>query len=195
MPIEERGVKGSAQTWQERDASQDAELRRWLDSRFRGPLMSFFLRRMGERAEAEDLTQEVFVRILGTGERGGIRDADALVFKIAANLLRDRARKICTQSRAHIAEFDDHLISELTREFIEDHTPERVVLARVEITAVLSALDELGERTKDIYVLFRLEGMKHRQIAELYGISISTVEREVARATLHLAMRFGTEAP
>ena len=156
--------------------------------------MSFFLRRIGDRAEAEDFTQEVFLRLIGAVGREGIRDADALVFKIAGNLLRDRARKALTQSKAHIGEFDDHLISELTREFVEDCSPERVVLARVEITAVLSALDELGERTKDIYVLFRLEGMKHREIAGLYGISLSTVEREVARAMLHLALRFGSEA-
>lgn len=170
-----------------------AELLARLDARFRGPLMSFFLRRIGDRAEAEDLTQEVFVRLLGAIEREGVRDADGLVFKIAGNLLRDRARRAVTHSRARIGEFDDHLISELTREFIEDHSPERVVLARVEISAVLSALDELGERTKDIYVLFRLEGMKQRQIAALYGIGISTVEREVARATLHMALRFGPE--
>lgn len=172
---------------------QVAELPARLDARFRGPLMSFFLRRIGDRAEAEDLTQEVFVRLLGAIKGEDVRDADALVFKIAGNLLRDRARRVATQSKAHIGEFDDHLVSELTREFIEDHSPERVVLARVEISAVLTALNELGERTKDIYVLFRLEGMKQRQIAELYGIGISTVEREVARATLHLALRFGSE--
>jgi len=173
--------------------SQGAELLGRLDARFRGPLMSFFLRRTGDRVEAEDLTQEVFVRLLGAIEREGVRDADAMVFKIAGNLLRDRARRVMTQSRAHIGEFDDHLISALTREFIEEHSPERLVLARVEVSAVLGALDELGERTKDIYVLFRLEGMKQRQIAALYGIGISTVEREVARATLHLALRFGSE--
>lgn len=166
-----------------------------LDARFRGPLMSFFLRRIGNRAEAEDLTQEVFVRLIGAVAREGVRDVDALVFKIAGNLLRDRARKALTQSKAQISEFDAHLVSELTREFIEDCGPERVVLARVEITAVLSALGELGDRTKDIYVLFRLEGMKHREIAGLYGVSISTIEREVARAMLHLALRFGSEAP
>jgi RNA polymerase sigma factor (sigma-70 family) len=164
-----------------------------LDARFRRPLMSFFLRRIGDRAEAEDLTQEVFVRLIGAIERDQIRDADALVFKIAGNLLRDRMRRAAIHGKAQIGEFDDHLVSELTREFVEEHSPERVVLARAEISAVLKALSELGERTKDIYVLFRLEGMKQRQIATLYRLGISTVEREVARATLHLALRFGPE--
>jgi RNA polymerase sigma-70 factor (ECF subfamily) len=156
--------------------------------------MSFFLRRIGDRAEAEDLTQEVFVRLIAAMDRQDVRDADSLVFKIATNLLRDRMRRAASHGKAHISEFNDHLVSELTREFVEEQSPERLVLARVEISAVLKALAELGERTKDIYVLFRLEGMKQRQIAALYGTGISTVEREVARATLHLALRFRPES-
>ena len=50
-------------------------------------------------------------------------------------------------------------------------------------------LDELGQRTRDIYVLFRLESMKQKEIAALFGIARSTVEKEVMKATLHLALR------
>ncbi|MEI9927532.1 MAG: sigma factor-like helix-turn-helix DNA-binding protein [Sphingomonas sp.] len=78
----------------------------------------------------------------------------------------------------------------MTHEFVEDRTPERVLQGRDEVTEVVRALGELKERTRDIYLLFRLEQMKHREIAVLYGISQSTVEKEIMRATLHLAMRF-----
>jgi RNA polymerase sigma-70 factor (ECF subfamily) len=54
----------------------------------------------------------------------------------------------------------------------------------------LKALDELGQRTRDIYVLFRLEAMKQREIAALYGLTVKSVEKHVMRATLHLALRF-----
>ena len=167
------------------------ELQRQMDQRFRGPLMSYFVRRVGDRSEAEDLTQEVFARMLTAAARQPIDDREAFIFQIASNLLRDRGRKTVTRAAAQLAEVDDRLVSELTREFVEDRGPERVLLAQEEIGAVLNALDELGERTRDVYVLFRLEAMKHRQIAELYGISASTVEKEIARATLHLALRFG----
>jgi RNA polymerase sigma-70 factor (ECF subfamily) len=162
-----------------------------FDARFRGPLMSFFLRRVGDRAEAEDLTQDVFIRLAGVTQREQIDDPDALVFKIAANLLRDRGRRNATRAVAQLAEMDDHLVSTLTREFLEDRTPERVLLARLEMVDVLKALDELGERTKDIYVLFRLESMKQREIAALHGLTVKSVEKHVMRATLHLALRFG----
>jgi len=173
----------------------DGDLLARLDARFRGPLMSFFLRRVGDRAEAEDLTQDVFIRLVGAGGQGQIADAEAFVFKVATNLLHDRGRKSARRGAAQLAEVDDHLVSALTREFMEDRDPERVLLARVEIAEVLKALDELGERTKDIYVLFRLEAMKQRDIAALYGLTVKSVEKHVMRATLHLALRFGGAHP
>ena len=166
-------------------------LRARLDERFRGPLMSFFLRRVGDAAEAEDLTQDVFIRLLGAAERQPIEDVEALVFVPAGNLLKDRGRKATRRGEASRGVIDPALVSEVAREFVEDRDPERVLLARESYAEVLAALDELGQRTRDIYVLFRLENMKQKEIAALFGIARSTVEKEVMKATLHLALRCG----
>ena len=170
-------------------ARSAAALRARLDERFRGPRMSFFLRRVGDGAEAEDLTQEVFVRLLGAAERQPIEDVEALVFVTAGNLLKDRGRKAMRRGEASRGAIDPALVSEVAREFVEDRDPERVLLARESYAEVLAALDELGQRTRDIYVLFRLESMKQKEIAALFGIARSTVEKEVMKATLHLALR------
>jgi len=170
-------------------------LRARLDERFRGPLMSFFLRRVRDPAEAEDLTQEVFAKLLTAAARGEIEDVDALVFVTAGNLLKDRGRKAARRAQASAGAIDPALVRELTHEFVEDRDPERVLLARESFAAVLAALDELGQRTRDIYVLFRLENMKQKEIAELFGIARSTVEKEVMKATLHLALRCGGARP
>ena len=53
------------------------------------------------------------------------------------------------------------------------------------------ALDELGERAKHVFILFRLEGRKQKDIAALYGISVSAVEKHIMAAMLHLMKRFG----
>jgi RNA polymerase sigma factor (sigma-70 family) len=171
---------------------QNAALHARLDARFRGPLMSFFLRRVTNRAEAEDLTQEVFARLLAATDRAAIDDADSFVFQIAANLLRDRGRQTATRAATQLVNVDQRLVSELTREFLEDREPERALIGRETIVSVLKALDELGQRTRDIYLLARLEGMKHRDIGALYDVSVGTVEKAVARANLHLALRFGS---
>ncbi len=157
----------------------------------RTPLMRFFLRRVRDRVEAEDLTQEVFARLLGTAKRDRVEDPQAFVFQIALNLLTDRSRRTQRRGKAQLALVDPHRVSELTMEFVEDRTPERVLEGRDDVERVVKALGELSERTRDIYLLFRLENMKQAKIAELFGISRSTVEKEVMRATLHLSLRFG----
>lgn len=170
------------------------ELTARLDARFRRPLMSFFLRRIGDRAEAEDLTQDTFLRLVAAIEREQPDDPDAFVFKIATNLLRDRGRKRTARAGVILRDVDENLVSEVTREFLEDRNPERVLLARTEVADVMKALDELGERARDVYLLHRLEGMKQKEIALLFGVSVSSVEKYVMRANLHLALRLGGDA-
>jgi RNA polymerase sigma-70 factor (ECF subfamily) len=162
-----------------------------VDARFRRPLMSYFVRRVRNHAEAEDLTQQVFVRLLGAGGDARIEHAESYIFTIAANLLRDRGRKGMRQSEALQISLDRDLISEVAREAVEDRSPERVLVGRESLADVLRSLDELGEKTRDIFILFRLENMKQREIADLLGMGQSTVEKHVMKATLHLARRYG----
>lgn len=178
---------------QSADGSDNPELRITLDGRFRGPLMSFFLRRIKNRAEAEDLTQEVFVRLLGASEPNRIRDAEAFVFQVAANLLVDRSRFEARRALTSCIPLEDAWPGELTGELVEDREPQRVLLSRESLVEALRMLDTLGERTRDIFILFRLENMKQKDIAAIYGIAQSTVEKHVMKAVLHLASRFGRE--
>lgn len=157
----------------------------------RPPLMRFFLRRVRDRSEAEDLTQEVFARLIASSQTKEIGDPQAFVFQIAMNLLRDRGRMAQRRGSAHLAAIDPHRISAISHELVEDIHPERVLQGRADVAEVVRALEELSERTRDIYVLFRLENIKQGEIAALFGISRSTVEKEVMKATLHLATRFG----
>ena len=63
-----------------------------LDARFRASLLAYFLRRTGNAQEAEDLTQETFVRLIGSHSFEMADEAQAFVFRVASNLLRDRGR-------------------------------------------------------------------------------------------------------
>ncbi len=168
-----------------------AELAQRLDARFRAPLMSYFLRRTGSRQDAEDLTQEVFLRILRREEDLPSDYAEVFLFKIAANLLRDRARQEGARRKGDHFSIDGAEGEALSPGLIEDLGPERVLLSQEALAAVLRALEDLGERTRDVFVLYRLEKMKHREIAALYGISVSSVEKYVARATERLSQVFG----
>jgi len=170
--------------------SPPIDLRMQLDAWFRAPLMRFFTKRTGDRIEAEDLTQEVFMRLVRAKSLNQIEQVNAFVFKVADNVLRDRNRRASLLRLHEGLPPDDAAIDELTREFVEEFEPERVLVGRETLADVLRALDELGERTRNIYVLFRLENMKQKDIAELYGIGPSTVEKHVMKATVFLAQRY-----
>lgn len=171
--------------------STAADLRNQLSARFYGPLMAFFLRRLDDRSEAEDLTQEVLLRVVRAAGIEKIERPESFVFKIAINLLRDRRRRSVRAGNPGFVPLDEALAEELQSHLVEDLSPERVLLGRDSLAEALRALDELGERTRNIFILFRLENMKQKDIAALYGIGQSTVEKHVMRAVLHLATRYG----
>jgi RNA polymerase sigma-70 factor (ECF subfamily) len=162
-----------------------------LDRSFRGPLVAYFLKRVKSRNEAEDLTQEVFVRLLNHPDKNNGLTIEGYVFTIAANLLRDRAKSVAAaaQKRAHSLNVLDEKDA-FNANLIEDRHPERVLVGRQTIQDVLEALAELGERTRDVFILARLENMQHREIATMYGVSVSAVEKMMMKAMAHLGARF-----
>lgn len=154
-------------------------LRADLFRRFRGPLMAFFNRRTGDQVEAEDLAQEVLLRVMQHDDAATIDPPDAFIFATARNLLKDRARRAEVRARNRI---DIEILGERS----EGLSPERVIQMRQDLARAMAALSELSEKTRDIFVLHRLEDMKYREIAELYGISVSAVEKHLIRAFAHV---------
>jgi RNA polymerase sigma factor (sigma-70 family) len=162
-----------------------------LDRSFRGPLLAYFLKRVKNRNEAEDLTQEVFVRLLHHPDRHNGHTLDGYVFTIAANLLRDRAKSVTGGHDRRIQSLD--LLAEkeaFSANLVEERNPERVLVGKQTIQDVLEALAELGERTRDVFILARLENVQHREIGAMYGISVSMVEKMMMKAMAHLGARF-----
>lgn len=152
-----------------------------LSARYRLPLIAYFQRRVRSREEAEDLTQEVFLRLSRRLDVEQVDNAEAFLFRTAVNLLRDRSRRGKTAA--------SHMDELAHRAGFEELSPERVLQSRQSLASVLRALDELDERTRDAFILHRLEGMRHAEIASLYGVSVSSVEKYIIKAIAHLAKR------
>ena len=157
-------------------------LLRQLSERYRLPLTAYFARRVGSRSEAEDLTQEVFLRMVRRLELDNVENVEAFVFRTAVNLLRDRSRRDKSQNERKV-EFANR------NPDVDDLSPERVFDSRQSLTNVIAVLEGLDERTRDAFILHRLEGMKHAQIAELLGVSVSSVEKYIIKALTLLTQR------
>ncbi len=74
------------------DEAVDAVLARWF-SHYRPALFGFFVRRTHNASDAEDLVQDVFIRLVRLGPAPEIHDIEAFIFRTATNLLRDAARR------------------------------------------------------------------------------------------------------
>jgi RNA polymerase sigma factor (sigma-70 family) len=153
-----------------------------LHERYRSALLAFFARRLHNRTEAEDLTQEVFAKLAGTSRR--FREPDAYVFQTAANLLRDRNRR-------EKVRFNYQMHELVTASPSDPLGPERVVAGRQTLYEVIDALQELPERTRTIFILHRLEKLKKGEVAALLGLSISGVDKHLVKAMVHLQGRLG----
>jgi RNA polymerase sigma factor (sigma-70 family) len=154
-----------------------------LAARYRAPLMRYFLRRGVSHETAEDCVQDVFLRI-AQAEPGLIENAEAYLFKIAANVLVDRARRAKTRSESlHDPLGDQPLAS-------REGSPARVFEDRQALRRLAAVLDELPSRTREIFLLNRLDGLSYTQLAVRYAVNVKVIEREMSRVLVHLRQRF-----
>lgn len=159
-------------------------------ARYRKPLLAYFHRQTGDRAEAEDLTHDVLLRTLDLSLDQGDAAVDAYIFTMASNLLRDRARRRAARAADRhvslaVSNSDDgretlHLPADLS-------PADRVLIGRERLDQAIAALRQLPDRTRQVFVLFRLENMRQAEIARRLGISVSAVEKHVIKAAAHLA--------
>ncbi|EZP54191.1 RNA polymerase sigma factor [Sphingomonas sp. RIT328] len=141
----------------------------------RPALLAFFLRRLHDRTLAEDLVQDMFVRISGMDGRVA-GNPEGYIFQTAANLLRDHVRREATRVRYIQSWAEDGSAD------VDTFDAERLLAARQSVGCVATTLATLPDRTRQIFILYRLENLQRKAIAAAFGISVSAVEKHIAKA-------------
>jgi RNA polymerase sigma factor (sigma-70 family) len=156
-----------------------------LIAQMRPALVKYFRRKCGSVSEAEDLAQDVLLRVLRHAVWKSADEAKGYMFRVAVNRWHDRNRRV--QTRGVTVDWDD------TAPYARDgeKSPERVLVVEQELESIAQALKELNERTQDVFMLVRLEHMKQADIAAMLHISVSAVEKHLAKAVAHLARCIG----
>jgi len=162
-------------------------------AQLQGRVRRLFVRRLRDPVVAEDLTQEVFLKTVAYARDNTLQNPNAFIFTAAMNVLRDhvRRRRVSDQhlrATAAAAEESDDESNVGSVGF----DAERVLLGREELRVVMDALDELGERTRTIFILHRVDRVRQREIAGMFGISVSAVEKHIVKATAHLGRRMSS---
>lgn len=154
-----------------------------LALRFREPLVRYFVRRGLALEAAEDCTQETFARICNAGQ-ARIDKPEAYLFAVAANVLMDRGR------RAGVRQESRHVTLENFAAPSEEPTPARVFEGREALMRLAAILAELPPRTREMFLLNRLDGLSYTQLAARFGVTVSAVEKQMMKAIAHLHRRF-----
>lgn len=163
---------------------EDARTIAALSVRYGDAVRRYFNRRLGGGAESEDLTQEVFVRLLRRARLDQIDNIEGYLFHTAANLLRERSRQRIRRRMDAQAPIEDDF-----DDAFDELSPERILLGRETYRRMVEALQELPERVRTVFVLNRFEDMAGAQIARHLGVGVSTVEKDMMRAVAHLRAR------
>jgi RNA polymerase sigma-70 factor, ECF subfamily len=153
-----------------------------LFAALRGPVFRQALRVVRTPAEAEDVTQDVFLRLYGEmcAERK-VENPKAWLFRAAHNLSIDRVR-----GRRHTQSWDENNDAE-DWDAVADPAPradERLAEAekRGRVRGLLSGLSPQERRCMEL----RVEGLRYREIAAVLGVQISTVQTNLTRSVKKL---------
>lgn len=165
----------------------DAEGFRLLFERYSRPVISFVFDMVGDRALAEDLTQETFVRAYR--HLGSLREEEKFstwLFSIAKNVAREHLRS--GERRASKVELDDESVLELRD---EGQTPAGALLDKELNAVVRHALGALDEDKRLVFALKIFQQRSYEEIVEITGFSLPKVKTDLHRARAEMRRRIG----
>lgn len=146
-----------------------------LFERFGPALLRFTDRMLGDRGEAEEVTQEVFLEMITRAEQyDGRASVGSWLFAIAANACRDRLR---SSRRARLVSLD--AVAEAPSKAVG---VEARILERERKAAVRKALGHLSGEQREALVLARYHGMPYAEIARTLNITEGAVKTRIFRA-------------
>ena len=146
-----------------------------LFARHRRSLLWYLTRRLPNHADAEEVAQESFVRLLGVAhlETDASRARNYL-FATATNLARDNYRRQTARAHSAHVPFDDLQLE------AEEPPPESIIDAERARRIVHSALRDLQPRARRAFLLYVEEDMTYERIALELGVCKKTIERDIA---------------
>ncbi len=139
----------------------------------------FFLKRLGSPEDAEDASQETFMRVM---RRNGTVKLDfpaGYIWRTAQNLVKEIKR-----TKAVSSKWVSSRTMDLDEQISQTPTPEEAMKFQKMNDNILNVLNRLPTRCREVFILHRFKGLSHKQIAEQLNISPKTVENHMVNALL-----------
>lgn len=186
-----KNIMSTGQTEEEgvllsRIAEGDEEAFATLFHAWRDRLYFFTLRITNSSQQAEDLVQDVFVKLwLMRADLGGIYNFQAWIYRVIQNQAISDLRRLSLETT---------ILSQLRREAASGGLSADEQLLHKQLQQKLQeAVERLPPRQKQIYTMIRIEGLKQEEIASRLNLSLSTVQNHMTEALRKLRMILGKE--
>ena len=138
-----------------------------------------YLRKFTSGAEdVEDLVQETYVRMYALRDFREIESPQALLFRIAHNTAVERARRQAAQTTDSVGDFEGLNV------YSTEAPADEQIDARRRFELFCAAVDRLPPLCRRVFVLRKVYRLSHDEIAEVLGVSHSTIEKHVAKGLL-----------
>ncbi len=182
---EKPGSHGEGTGLRDADVRMTAsDLRAWFLREvfsYEGVLMQFLHQNWHNKADIEDLRQEVYVRVYEAAQKQIPEHAKTFILRTAHNLLVDQVRREQVVPIAAVADLD------ALGAAMETPGPERNAIAKDMLRRLQAALDRLPPRCREAVMLKQIEGLSRREIAERMGVAPDTVTQYLASGIAGLA--------
>lgn len=149
---------------------------------FCNPLFHLALAIIHSRPEAEEVVEDVFIRIWQ--QRIRLKEVEHLkpyLYVLTRNVSLDYLRKISGRKVYALEDLDLNL-----PQLMVDSNPEDLMISQEIIRKINLAINELPPRCKLIFRLIKVDGLRHKDVATILNLSVKTVESQMSIALKRL---------
>ncbi len=145
----------------------------------RSDILGFLRSRLRTPEQAEDLLQQVFLRVMERTDLSDVRSAEAYLRATARHVLADFYRSQDARDKGIVLEFQEF------RHADETWSPSHSLQSGEFLERLAAVLDSLSPPVQQAFVLSRVYGYTYSEIGEALSISPRTVEKHVAKGVAH----------
>ena len=153
--------------------------------------MRFFTVRLGSPAAAEDLVQDIYVKITTLDPSAPVQNEAAFLYRLGANLMLDRLRQ---QKRGAARDGAWQAVSTTVvhgQEIADEPAADEAVVWRERLKLMLAALEDLPPQQRQAFRMHKLEAKSQAETAAALGVSTSSVEKYIGAALKQLIAKLG----
>jgi len=147
-------------------------------------LRNYVYYKFGDLQQAEDIVQDAFIKLWHNCSKVPLDKAKSYVYTIATNLgISDtRHQKVRFKYKDYITQ---------RKSDVNNESPEFIALEKEYMETLKSAIAELPERQREVFLLSRIDKKTYREIAELSNVSVKAIEKLMHKALVTLRKKIG----